>query len=764
MTHPGQKNSRIAKKLIVYVVLFSSFITLFTTGFQLYREYDQDLDAIKQVFQQIEESYLESIVENVWLVDQRRLQILLDGIRRLPDFQFAEVNVDNKLFASSGTPPDNGAMVETYDLMFDHRGNKLKIGRLTIAADLNALYERTLERIWVILVSNGIKTFLVSIFIYFIVLFMITRHLSALTVYAKGITVDRLTSPFRLKRPVNLKRKPDELDDLTSSINEMQAHLHEYYGELKSLNESLEERVKERTSELAREITEHKRTEGALRESEGRLRHLFETVGSLIMVVSSDGILTAFNREAERVFGVPGEAVVGRPYEEVFQGDAFGKIFAGVVEKAMSGTATADFEHAVRPPNGRERYVVWNVSRVTDRSGGIESIIVSGQDISDRHLAEEELRQQEERFRLVLDNALVGIITIDDKGRIQSVNSAAEKIFGYREDEIIDENVNILMPEPYRSHHDGYLEAYQRTGQAKIIGYGREVEGMRKNGEVFPLALAVSTLRLGKKSLFTGIVRDITERKQVERDILVAKQQAESASKTKSEFLASMSHELRTPLNAIIGFSEAMEEEIFGKLGNDKYKEYIHDINRSGSHLLDLINDILDVSAIEAGKVELHEDTLDVAAVVDASVRLVMPRASRRQINLVIDPCDTLPGLRADERRLKQILLNLLTNAVKFTPEEKAVRLSVEVDKKGVMRFDIADEGIGMDEDEIAKAMTPFGQVDSSLTRKYEGTGLGLPLTKALIDLHAGNLEINSKKGVGTTVSVRFPAKRVMQT
>ena len=256
---------------------------------------------------------------------------------------------------------------------------------------------------------------------------------------------------------------------------------------------------------------------------------------------------------------------------------------------------------------------------------------------------------------------------------------------------------------------------------------------------------------------------DNLDRITVSKDhLLVAKEEAEYANRAKTELLANMSHELRTPLNAIIGFSETLKNEVFGPLPNDKYRDYINDIHASGSHLLELINDILDVSAIEAGNLELHEEKLDAGKVVTASMRLVNYRAQSKGLKLSKRLDDNLPLLYADKRRLKQILLNLLSNAIKFTDEDGAVSLDVVRGGGGSIDFIIADTGIGMDQHGLVIAMSSFGQVDGSLSRKHEGSGLGLPLTKGLVESHGGRFKIDSEIGVGTTVTVSFPAERTV--
>lgn len=248
----------------------------------------------------------------------------------------------------------------------------------------------------------------------------------------------------------------------------------------------------------------------------------------------------------------------------------------------------------------------------------------------------------------------------------------------------------------------------------------------------------------------------------VEDELRSAKEEAEVANRTKSEFLANMSHELRTPLNAVIGFSEVMTSQVFGPLGSDQYHDYAHSIHESGRHLLDLINDILDVSKIESGQLTLAEEILDLTAIITASQRLVRERAAKAGIALHAELPSDLPRLRADQRRMKQVFLNLLTNAVKFTPPGGAVTVSARHTAEGLL-VRVIDTGIGMRPEDIPLALLPFRQIDSGLSRRHEGTGLGLPLTKALVELHGGSLQLKSAPGQGTEVRLWFPADRLAE-
>jgi signal transduction histidine kinase len=264
---------------------------------------------------------------------------------------------------------------------------------------------------------------------------------------------------------------------------------------------------------------------------------------------------------------------------------------------------------------------------------------------------------------------------------------------------------------------------------------------------------------IGSLARALHVFRDTAIEKQ---HLRIEKLGAEAANRAKSDFLANMSHELRTPLNAIIGFSEILKSEMFGAI-SERYRVYANDIFNSGSHLLKLINDILDLSKLEAGQGKLDEDTIDLAAAVDACMKLVRPQVERSRLQLSASLDSSVAFIRADDRRLRQILINLLSNAVKFTPEGGQVRV-LSFRKEGSLALAVSDTGIGMAPDEIPKALESFGQIDSKISRKYEGTGLGLPLAKSLAEAHGGQLFIESQLGVGTTVTVVLPPGRIINS
>jgi signal transduction histidine kinase len=264
----------------------------------------------------------------------------------------------------------------------------------------------------------------------------------------------------------------------------------------------------------------------------------------------------------------------------------------------------------------------------------------------------------------------------------------------------------------------------------------------------------------GRPLFYEGTVRDITELKQAGEELDIARKEAEAANSAKTHLLANVSHELRTPLNAILGFSEILAGEMLGPLG-ERYRDYAKDIHDSGLHLLSIIDDLLDLSKIEAGRLNLSEDIVDVVELFDTVSRFVRERASSAGLTMSIDLPARMPAVKADRRAMRQVLLNLLSNSVKFTPAGGHIALEAIREPCGGVGFRVRDNGIGIAAGDIDRAMEPFGLINSSLSRRYTGTGLGLPITRALVELHRGRFELTSEPGVGTTATVYLPADRV---
>ena len=363
------------------------------------------------------------------------------------------------------------------------------------------------------------------------------------------------------------------------------------------------------------------------------------------------------------------------------------------------------------------------------------------------------LAAEKARMNSIVTNLADGLVIISDKGIVQQFSPSAEKIFGYKESEVIGKNVNILMPSPDKEKHDGYLNHYAETGEQFIIGAAREVTAQRKNGDLFPIELSVSETIIGDEKIFIGLTKDISDRREAQEELEIAKEAADEANKAKSDFLSNMSHEIRTPMNAIIGMSHlALGTEL-----TSKQRDYLEKIHGSTKSLLGIINDILDFSKIEAGKLEMEVTTFRLDDVLENLSTLIALKAQEKGIEFLFDVSSDVPmALKGDPLRLGQILINLCGNAIKFT-EDGVIKVRIQVvkidEKSARLKFIVQDTGIGMTKDQLAKLFQSFVQADTSTSRKYGGTGLGLTISKQLVELMDGEITVESVPDIGTAFS-----------
>jgi len=377
-----------------------------------------------------------------------------------------------------------------------------------------------------------------------------------------------------------------------------------------------------------------------------------------------------------------------------------------------------------------------------------------------RKQTEQALRESESQFECVVDNSPSAIFLKDMDGRYRLVNRRFEEWFGLCAEDALGKTSHDIFPtdqaDAYTAQDREVLASGEAVSREHEIAFA---DGRQRLIVVTKFPVFESEGRpLGVATINT----DLTDLKQSEAALLAAKVDAELANRAKSEFLANMSHELRTPLNVIIGFSELIENELLGPVGTPQYREHAQDIAQSGRQLLGLIENILDLSKIEAGKVDLYEQDIDVPEAIRSSLVLAGGRANHEDVELDSDLPEQLPRLHADERMLKQVLMSLLSNAVKFTPGGGRVTIRAWADAKSGYVVQVSDTGTGMRLEDIPRAMVRFGQVDGGLDRKFDGSGLGLPLSKSLVELHGGTLDLDSEPGVGTVVTVLFPAERIV--
>jgi len=496
--------------------------------------------------------------------------------------------------------------------------------------------------------------------------------------------------------------------------------------------------------------------------SDSDFRELFlkSPVGRMIVSVAPDGnfVYAEVNASAAAYFDMPRDRMLGKTPAELFDSKVAEQMehsFSTCIrtKKMIAFNVLPRFPGGVRV----ETFILNPVFNAEGRAYYID--ITIRPDMADSMHVQHERDDALMLMTALFDASGMSIIVTDHHGRMVRVNDMFLSEYGWKREELLGEEFLLIVPP--EDH------ALSKRLHSAFIDHGRqgtrEVQLVRKDGSVADVLITTALLELSQKRRFmVSTIRDITERKSMMTSLRRAKEEADTANRAKSAFLANMSHELRTPLNAIIGFSELMKNHLFGPLNNPKYEEYMMDIHFSSRHLLDIINDVLDMSKIEAGRVELIESEVAISEVLDSVARIMSDRAHAQSIGLDFKVETTLPHIKADQRLLRQILINLVSNGVKFSPAGKSVKVRASVLPDKHMRIAVEDEGCGIPPDKLKIVLEPFGQVNDPRHSSGQGTGLGLPLAKAMTELHGGKLTLESKEGKGTKVYIDFPLERTM--
>ncbi len=382
---------------------------------------------------------------------------------------------------------------------------------------------------------------------------------------------------------------------------------------------------------------------------------------------------------------------------------------------------------------------------------------------TDQHFGSDERRpSSDSQMGRIIERSLNEVYLFDaETFKFVQVNAGARSNLGYSLDELKNLTPLDIKPEFCAEDFDELVQPLRDGTIEKVVF---ETLHQRKDGSTYNVEVHLQLMKEGSASLFTAIALDITKHKETEEELRIAVMKSDQANRAKSEFLANMSHELRTPLNSVIGFSEMICREIHGPVQNEKYREFIDEIHRSGTNLLNLINDILDLSKIETGEMELNEGEIEICQAILSCRRVINERAEEATVALDFEIDDSLPTVFADNRAIKQIIQNLLSNAVKFTGPGGVVTLRTGLTEEGDLKLSVSDTGIGIEETQLRKVLKPFNQTDGVLTRKKGGAGLGLPLVISLLELHGGTFELQSRMGVGTKATITLPAFRVLDS
>lgn len=525
----------------------------------------------------------------------------------------------------------------------------------------------------------------------------------------------------------------------------------------------LSHELDQRYDELEDEIARRTKLNDDLTKSQEEHSAIIDAVSDIIFEVNQDGKILFLNAAWERVTGFNPSYSVGldlfqtlHQSEQDMQRQEFENVLAGRKDSHRAFVR-------LRCQDGHFRSVELALSRLNREKNGQNHIVGTMTDVEERRRAERALSEAERKYRTIVENAAGGIYQLTPEGLYLSVNPAMSRILGYK-------NPEEMLSQVKNANEKIYADTYERSKAImhldKYSLLSNNVCQMRRqDGSLIWVNENARTVRdnEGQILYYEGSIENITDRLKHEEELQSAKMQSDLANRAKSEFLANMSHELRTPLNAIIGFSELIADEAFGKIERREYIEYGRDIRESGHRLLEVINEILDISKIDAGDRQLQENEVELPVEVQACLDMLHHKIARAGLDIKIN-LEGIPSVHAEKRAVKQIILNLLSNAVKFTPADGSVTVSYGYTQEGDLTLSFTDTGRGLDEDEMVKALAPFGQVDASHKRRNSGTGLGLTLVDSLIRLHGGQFELISQKGIGTSAIVTFPADRILGT
>ena len=600
-----------------------------------------------------------------------------------------------------------------------------------------------------------VASIVLAIAIYASYLFSIslTRPLRLLSGSAARLTTGELDEPIKV-------RTSDEIGELSQNFEALRLSIIQSLEEVENQKSMLESTVAARTTEL--------------NQASAQLQLALSKMSNGIYMLDADMNYVLANTRYAEMFAMPTRLVEpGQPEEEVIRWHAEnGDYGLGDTEQIIQTRLDALRE-------GHSSNVTLNTAagrtieiRTTPISGGGLVGVVTDITTIKRNEAElvaqnENLKKiqgdlafSEQRISKIIEASPIGILSIDRKGTIETFSSAAEQIFGYYASDVLGKNIKILMETHVAVEHDLYLERRIQGGPSTVVGQSRIVNAVRKDGSVFKLEARVEEVQVGDEIFYIGLIEDITERLELERQAEEAREQAERANEAKSAFLANMSHELRTPMNAIIGYSEMMAEDA----EDDGLEEMLGDLNKitnAGKHLLSLINDVLDLSKIEAGKMDLFLEDFAVKDIAEDVASTALSLIEKNANELVLDVDQELGSMHGDVTKVRQILFNLISNAAKFTKEGK-ITLSANaasISNEPAIRFAVTDTGIGIPADKIEHIFAEFSQADESTTRDYGGTGLGLALVKRFCEMMGGSIRVESTIGQGSSFIVTLPMK-----
>ncbi len=711
----GTYKSIIARRLIIYVVLFSSLITLVTTAIQLAWDYKNDVALINNQLQQTQDVHLKSLTAKLWASDIKGLRTHLEGILQIRDMQFLETRDRERVWVSVGARQGKNTISRQYPMVYRHRGRTIEIGTLTVIASLSGVYQRLFDRVWIILVSNAIKTFLVAAFILFIFHTLVTRHLARIADFARQLDVKKLGKRLSLEREANLAHKPDELAQVTNAINEM-------------------------TDRLNEDIT-------AIRRTEEKFQGLLESAPDAIVITNTEGKITLINSQAEKLFGYPRDDLLGKPVEILIPA-RYRNMHSGqrtnFLAKPYARAVGTGPELYGLHKDGTEFPVEISLSPIEAEDGVL--VISDIRDISERRRME----ALTGRLGRILDRSSNEIYVFDAESlHFIQVNQGAQQNLGYTMEELKQLTPLDLKPEFSKDKFNTLIEPLRTAGKDQVVF---ETMHKRKDGTTYPVEVRLQLSRQEKPAVFVAVIQDISERRLAEQTLKKHAEELERSNAELERFAYVASHDLQEPLRMVASYVQLLQRRYQGKLDKDA-DEFIAFAVDGASQMKLLINDLLAYSRV--GSSSKSFETVNTETALEKALA---------NLNAAINESDAeithglLPTVFADDGQLTLLFQNLISNSIKFhSNNPPRIQVAAEQDSRGWV-FSIQDNGIGIDPEYAERIFVIFQRLHTR--DDYPGTGIGLAICKKIVECHGGRIWVESALSKGTKFYFTLPNKK----